>query len=1670
MPKQSLEISNFQSGVISNVSERDIPLDAASDSLNIDPNSEQGSLRGINNDTNMGTISAPHSLGIINNDGTHVGIIYEPKIDADGSTSGTPWSYVDDIFGSPNEVVLTVDGTISGTDIGTHEVNPIHNSCMEVNNKEVHIGQGTGPSKWAGIIQYKQFGIDYSASPYNLVQFEDAEVKSPNIFPDMYKVIHIGDYLYGIKWQGHYVYRFKISDYSITKSQKRFKSLQGICAVNGDSNNIWLFDAAETQYGTLYKYPVTLDPDQTLTTVINIPAGAVDKWKVDHVSDILHVTGSDGTTDTDKIWFYRPIQGEDIPHTDLNEGENAYLWNVNEPTSNGSAEITSKTPLFKATDYDAENTTQGQWFGLNGDGMLWKDKTSFHLGNHDELAELKVAYNQQVELKNSSDASIYEAGTSQYNRYATSHIKYDKDSNLLLVFVSDLRNESAYSAGSTGYSYVNVFSVDTDDNQSPESDSVSTYGELTYLYSNAVGHATQHGGPQHTHAAVDTKNKIIFIGQENSGYAYKYTNTELTFVNADGPGDTWFALGSGTNGEVRHMRVDMEERLLFVGTEEDGLRIYHYQTDGTVLNESEKVFQMSGEQNGVALDTEFKLVFIGKYSGTKLQVAKYESPENPDDMNSSFQISQVGGETSLQGSYANSAPTIEVDPINKILFARGRTDSTTGVILESFSYDNTGALTHVDTIKGTTDSTPEKADDYRPFNTGASSVTGLCIEDTNISVDADARIVFPHNGFSITPIPYNEDGSFDGDSISDLTYPNNRVIYRDTNQYNENNVGDGLGFWTEVITPGSDFGAQSKRGIIVYGSNTGIINTRAYSRHTNKVWMPKVGLIKPQGTDADDCVAYPIIMNNSLVSNRGANHIYYIGSDGTSANELSTNGTLTDSASWTAGSGWTYNATDDDMDYDGSTDDATLDNATILTAGLDYVVSFEVKTAALQLTIQGTDGSGNLLETYYAKDTYAVGTHTVGICPAQTASRIRFMADADGDAAVFDTLSIKLSRYAKSQMYWIMVNDTIDPSDPTANAAILDGTVGECVAATSGSNQEAPATLYCVQTNANEEIKVAYTGSTVADGKDLTSLYVLDAAGSDMNPNFDTEPTTRWSYTKKLDGIRMKEACVIDNNQSNADDDQQLELFEGATRGTGKWARVLYDRSDAEFENPNNSASATAGGIISNPIDLEFELIANDDDDEELEKGKGVKKDVKYFYKCSYLYDGYQEGPLGDEFTYIPEEDGNLLITIKLKGLLALPKRVTHLNLYRSETEETSASKPLGYYRLCESIRLDSRWTAQTEETTVNPDWGSYRRYKFLDEGRLFQSFESNAGYSSVLTDLDMRYSLSTQLNNTHFVSNVSHPVLDEEGGNFVIKSLPYKYDLFDYSKDILRIPDKLTALQAFKGRIWAFTDSKIYIIEPNGLYIEDTMIGIGCAHDKGVVVTPYGMFWIDKNNIYLHDGSTMIPIGQAIKDGNDNAISKIDFDQLGTVSEAAAGSGNTAQAPIAVYDANANAVLFIVKLDASPYNRRAWAFHIPSKRWECWQVNGAAKIYDAVTGSDGYVYYIDSRLRKYRGESSRRTYNWASKEITLGDHSNNKHYNSIKITGNNADLSSKLTVKLDGSTVTETFSADGTEGVYKLPYGSRKGKRIKLEFSGLSSTTEVIDSIGITFRMKGAK
>lgn len=56
-------------------------------------------------------------------------------------------------------------------------------------------------------------------------------------------------------------------------------------------------------------------------------------------------------------------------------------------------------------------------------------------------------------------------------------------------------------------------------------------------------------------------------------------------------------------------------------------------------------------------------------------------------------------------------------------------------------------------------------------------------------------------------------------------------------------------------------------------------------------------------------------------------------------------------------------------------------------------------------------------------------------------------------------------------------------------------------------------------------------------------------------------------------------------------------------------------------------------------------------------------------------------------------------------------------------------------------------------------------------------------------------------------------------------------------------LPQQPTAIKGFNGRIYAFTTSRFYKIEPNNMYIEDTYEGAGCLSNQSVIVTDDGMF-----------------------------------------------------------------------------------------------------------------------------------------------------------------------------------------------------------------------------------
>ena len=132
------------------------------------------------------------------------------------------------------------------------------------------------------------------------------------------------------------------------------------------------------------------------------------------------------------------------------------------------------------------------------------------------------------------------------------------------------------------------------------------------------------------------------------------------------------------------------------------------------------------------------------------------------------------------------------------------------------------------------------------------------------------------------------------------------------------------------------------------------------------------------------------------------------------------------------------------------------------------------------------------------------------------------------------------------------------------------------------------------------------------------------------------------------------------------------------------------------------------------------------------------------------------------------------------------------------------------------------------------------------------------------------RYALSAQLNNQHYIGKCWHEGYVDDATSYIFVSKVGKFDVFDWLVDFIKLPTVPTALTSFSGRIYAFDELNTYRIRGgNELFIEDIFEGVGCLNDDAVVSTDFGMFLADNKNIYMHNGRSAEPIGEAIVRGD---------------------------------------------------------------------------------------------------------------------------------------------------------------------------------------------------------
>jgi len=428
----------------------------------------------------------------------------------------------------------------------------------------------------------------------------------------------------------------------------------------------------------------------------------------------------------------------------------------------------------------------------------------------------------------------------------------------------------------------------------------------------------------------------------------------------------------------------------------------------------------------------------------------------------------------------------------------------------------------------------------------------------------------------------------------------------------------------------------------------------------------------------------------------------------------------------------------------------------------------------------------------------------------------------------------------------------------------------------------------------------------------------------------------------------------------------------------------------------------------------------------------GVKK---VFYRMSFVYDGYQETPLLSEIAALDSSNeftNQVKFDIRVDTKFAISKRVKSFAIYRAYATDDNATKPESHYRFLEEVDL----------LTFNHDEGNdWWEYTVYDDGDVEGSYESINGINETLHSMNVNYTCNTQQNGFHFIGNLKHSQFPD-AENYIFRSQGGKFSIFDWSVDFVQLPFIPLALKGFMGKLYAFGASQVAVINPESLFIEDVIDGVGCIGPKMVMVSEAGMFWGDHRNLYMASPS-FTTVGDNIIDLSVNGWSQL--------------TEKMKNDSVLAYDAKRKA--FLVFFTNGSSENRCWAYTAPDKRWDLWETPSVVK--DSAQARDGSPILLlsNNKICRYLGGDNKRDWNWESKKINFNQDMIDKKIRNIKVEGSSRSLVT-LKYKVDGlsswqggTDISANFTGD-TNSALKLA-NDHKGKQhwIKMQVAGENDT-----------------
>ena len=588
---------------------------------------------------------------------------------------------------------------------------------------------------------------------------------------------------------------------------------------------------------------------------------------------------------------------------------------------------------------------------------------------------------------------------------------------------------------------------------------------------------------------------------------------------------------------------------------------------------------------------------------------------------------------------------------------------------------------------------------------------------------------------------------------------------------------------------------------------------------------------------------------------------------------------------------------------------------------------------------------------------------------------------------------------------------------------------------------------------------ILFTNHSEPSSESLPYRYALNRRGTHLAEIIDiTDANTAYaSTTDSLDGMQIKQ-INIDTYNDNVIGNKLVALSQKPLKGFTAtsviadadfdvWVQTNSEDGSSLFLGYEDNAytrnvgspldedlngtffSANSGKIFDSVNDSTIltTLTGGLDFANSAQGTSGNIVEGDYYYKLAYEYDDIYHSPLTStsiKHTVSPTVAGEVFdyisVTVQLPSSIvtSIPKRVTGIAVYRKfEGGEDDA------YSLVNIVKISDNWIYNSANDIYTKT--------IYDKDTLMGTYFANNGIDETLQNTSLNYGLSAVNQGYLFVTKAFHPNLSDVK-NYIFRSQPDNFFTFNWIEDFVIMPEVPIAMVSFNSRLYVWGQNALYKLDPFSMLIEDTYEGVSIINKDSFVKTEYGLCFMDKNNVYIHDGNKPVAIADAILySSNDSVV----YNTTGTDGYIKLQQGyrelveqtiTNGHKPHITYSGKHNS--FLVHLSNASTDGKTFAFNLNKRRWDLWDspkpyAITSSKDSDIIIADTDNIYnYIDLKSEEFT-DYNRRTWDWFSKDINFGTDTQDKVFRSIKFLGTPSIYETGNTIGVYDSSNSKTAS-----------------------------------------------